>query len=272
MSSKRDPFDFLDAPHPEPAAPAPKKDEIELDWGKRENREPPAGRAPIARAILVRELAPNGDPLMEANGFAVRQLKEWTEILIDWETRNRYQVMDAAGRTVGYAGELGGGAWDALLRNFWAFRVIHLQFVGVDGRPLLTVRKPWTFFFAKAEVFDGDGRPLGVIQQRFKLFGRRLEILSPEGRSLAMICGPLLKPWTFNIMQGEREVATIVKKWDGIGRELFTDADTFGVRFRPSIELPFRKLVLAATLMIDFAYFEHRQRRGPRIRIGLFGD
>ena len=48
----------------------------------------------------------------------VRQRKEWTEIVIDLETRNRYAVMDAAGETLGAVAEIATGFSAFLARVF----------------------------------------------------------------------------------------------------------------------------------------------------------
>ncbi len=37
----------------------------------------------------------------------VQQRKEWTEIVIDFETRNRYAVMDTSGTSIGVVSPLG---------------------------------------------------------------------------------------------------------------------------------------------------------------------
>ena len=45
----------------------------------------------------------------------------------------------------------------------------------------------------------------------------------------------------------------------GVMREMFTDADTFGVEFGPQMSPELRTLTLAATFLIDFLYFEDRE-------------
>ena len=50
----------------------------------------------------------------------------------------------------------------------------------------------------------------------------------------------------------------ITKKWSGLLREAFTDADTFGVEMGPAMDPRLRPLMVAATFLIDFLYFEDR--------------
>jgi hypothetical protein len=66
----------------------------------------------------------------------------------------------------------------------------------------------------------------------------------------------LLKAWTFRVLRAEREVATIVKRWSGLGRETFTDADRFTLEFADVRDVTQRKLLLGALFLIDIQHFE----------------
>jgi uncharacterized protein YxjI len=71
--------------------------------------------------------------------------------------------------------------------------------------------------------------------------------------------GTLLHPWTFPVKKGDRQVACILKKWSGIGKEAFTDADTFLVRFEDAgLSENERRLLVMAALAIDFDFFEKK--------------
>jgi hypothetical protein len=52
-------------------------------------------------------------------------------------------------------------------------------------------------------------------------------------------------------------VGRIEKKWSGAFTEIFTDADTFLVTL-PQGDATLRALVLAAAVLVDFVWFEHR--------------
>ena len=54
-----------------------------------------------------------------------------------------------------------------------------------------------------------------------------------------------------------REVGRIEKKWSGLLRESFTDADNFLVTL-PDRDEALRTLVLAAAVLVDFLWFERR--------------
>ena len=48
----------------------------------------------------------------------IRQRKEWVEILVDWETKNQYEILDAEGNELGSVVEKAGGLFDAMRRGF----------------------------------------------------------------------------------------------------------------------------------------------------------
>ncbi|KAH3743082.1 Phospholipid scramblase 2 [Pelomyxa schiedti] len=57
-------------------------------------------------------------------------------------------------------------------------------------------------------------------------------------------------------------LGTIQKRWSGLSRELFTDADTFFVTFPTAANGKQRVLLLGALLLIDFMFFERRNNGG----------
>ncbi|RKH42508.1 scramblase [Corallococcus sp. AB049A] len=198
--------------------------------------------------------------LRDERTLRVRQVKEWGEILTGFEGRNRYEVVGDDGGPLFFAGEVGSGLGLFLLRGFLkAKRPFTMELKSASGETLLRLRRPWRFWLSRLEVEDGEGRHLGAIQQRFRFFTRAYEVLGPGGEELARLNGPFFRPWTFNVEQQGREVGTIAKKWSGFGKELFTDADNFGVRFDGLRDPLVRTLVVAATFLIDFVHFEDRR-------------
>jgi uncharacterized protein YxjI len=59
-------------------------------------------------------------------------------------------------------------------------------------------------------------------------------------------------------VQGDRELATVSKKWAGIGKELFTSADNYVLEIAPWLRAddPVRRLILASVLCIDMVLKE----------------
>ena len=197
--------------------------------------------------------------VVSTQSLVVRQQKEFTEIFTDFETKNQYAIQLPNGHTVLHAAETGGGAMAFLARNFLkASRPFHMSLRDASGASALELDRPWRWLFSRLEVADGGGRPLGAIQQRFAFLAKKFSILDAGGAEIASLHGPLLRPWTFRVLVQGQEVGTISKKFGGILREAFTDADTFGLELSPAMEPALRVMALAATFLIDFLYFEDR--------------
>jgi hypothetical protein len=86
-------------------------------------------------------------------------------------------------------------------------------------------------------------------------------VLSSNGAKLFDLFGPLLHPWTFNIQENGRELGMIQKKWSGLLKEGFSDADNFGVTFPRDWPVEKKTLALGAVFLIDFVHFEDKGNR-----------
>jgi len=87
------------------------------------------------------------------------------------------------------------------------------------------------------------------------------EILDRNGNEIFELFGPLLHPWTFQIKKGGLELGKITKKWSGLVKESFTDADNFGITFPEGIDLSQKAVLLGAVFLIDFIHFENSGNR-----------
>ena len=196
------------------------------------------------------------DQLAGVSGLVVVQRKEWGEILSGFETKNKYVVLDQAGRQLFLAAEEGGSL---LLRWFLkASRPFTIVVLSPHGQTVLRVQRPFRFYFHQADVVDAAGRRLGTIQRRFSLVRRIYSVLDDSGRELFELYGPILHPWTFEIRKDGREFGKITKKWSGLTLEAFTDADKFGVTFPAEWDAAVKAVFLGAVFLIDFVHFENQ--------------
>ncbi len=193
----------------------------------------------------------------------VRQTKEWGEILIGFETRNRFDILDETGAVVGHAAEEAGGFGAMLLRNLLGHcRACKVHLYDASGQPVGRGEKPFRFYFHRMEAFEGD-RKIGAIQRRFSILHRIFTIESADGRELLTIKSPFFRIWTFKLLLDGQEIGRIAKKWGGLLREFFSDADTFGVEFsHPKLPEDARKLLLIAVFLVDFTCFENNSKSG----------
>lgn len=199
----------------------------------------------------------------QATTLSVRQRKRWVEILTSFDARNSYAVHDQDGRQLLGVQEQGQGLGCFLKRLFLGpFRPFTAHVEAADGqRRILTLRRPFRFYFHRLEVSDGDGRLLGAIQRRWAWLRRRYVVEGDDGRELATLFGPILRPWTFKILlPGDPGlgVGLLQKRWSGMAKELFTQADNFWITFDGVQDPGLRALLFSATVLIDVVHFERK--------------
>lgn len=194
-----------------------------------------------------------------APGLAVVQRKELAE-LFGFETRNKYEIRTAAGEPLGFAAEQQRGLLGFLLRQVLGhWRSFEILIFDTERAPMLVASHPFRWFFQRLEVADAMGRALGALQRRWSWFSKRFDVEDAQGNVQLTVDSPLFRPWTFTFMRHGQVVATIRKRWSGLLREAFTDADNFGIEFLPGPISPVeRRLLLAAAVFVDLMYFEQQ--------------
>lgn len=189
----------------------------------------------------------------------VRQIKEWTEILTGFETKNRYAVYGADGTTeLAHIAEESGVAGRFFLAQSRAC-TLHVYDRGM--REIGHIDKPFSFFLHEMTVVD-EGRVIGTVARQLTPLPfvlRYFVVRDTHGVKAAEIHGAIWHPWTFNVRANGRTVAVIAKGWGGALREMFTTADTFGLELTARVSDDLKKLLLAATMLVDFCYFEDKK-------------
>jgi uncharacterized protein YxjI len=216
------------------------------------------------------------DSLLGARRLLIQQVKEWSEILLGYEARNRYEVQNENGVVVARVAEEGGGMGRWLGRQFLGkCRQATLHVIDPAGREVARIEKPFRWYFQEVELRE-EGYPVGTIVRRFAMFTDRFALLDDDRELLSIERGFLDHfrfRGTFRVTMGGVEVALIRKEWRGLLTEAFTDADRFGIEFTvPDLPVVVRKLLFAATFLIDFTCFENNRRGGFSINLVSFGD
>ncbi len=194
--------------------------------------------------------------LLSISSLVVSQQKEWGEILTGFETKNRYAISDVSGSRLYLAAEEAGST---LLRWFLkALRPFTIAVLTENGQVILRVIRPFRFYFHRADVVDSQGQTIGAIERRFSVLRRIYSVLDSSGEEVFQLFGPILHPWTFQIRNDGIEYGKITKKWSGLLKEGFTDADNFGVMFPAEWDVKLKALFLGAVFLIDFVHFENK--------------
>jgi uncharacterized protein YxjI len=194
--------------------------------------------------------------LTALTSLIVNQKKEWGEIVTGFETKNKYAVSDIQGQQLYFAAERKGSLLARLFLK--ANRPFYLAILDNEGQTKMSVRRPFRFFFHEATVSDSDGKVLGIIKKNFSIISKKYTLFDQRGKELYTLNGPLLKPWTFHIRKQSDDVGKITKKWSGLLKETFSDADNFGIEFPTNIDNETKAFLLGTVFLIDFVHFENK--------------
>lgn len=187
--------------------------------------------------------------------LVVRQAREMAEVLLGFETRNRYAICTPEGEVAGYCVEEGSGLGAALTRNLLGVaRPAHFHIYDPQQREIARGQKPFRLWFHRINVYEGTTQ-IGAVERRIGLFRRVFRVEDADGAELATIQSGILNFRQFEVRENGQKVGEIAKKWGGLTRELFTDADTFGVELGQAGP-KLRPLLLLATFLIDLTCFE----------------
>ncbi|MEX2213991.1 MAG: phospholipid scramblase-related protein [Phycisphaeraceae bacterium] len=126
-----------------------------------------------------------------------------------------------------------------------------------DGKPLIIVKRGVSFFRSHVKVYDENEQLIGGFKQRFWSIGGKFEVLDDQDKSVCMLKGKWTG-WDFRFLAGDEEYAHVSKKWAGLGKELFTSADTYMLEISNDVppDHPVRELVMAAVMVIDMVLKE----------------
>jgi len=197
--------------------------------------------------------------LVSRQEIVLRQRRELAE-LAGLETRNKFEIVGSDGAQIGFAAEQGSGLGATLARMFLGhWRTFEIHVFDTARQLVLVAEHPWRLWFQRLEIRTPDGRVLGALQQRFALLYKRFDVEDALGAARMRVASPLWKPWTFPFERDGRDVAFVRKKWSGLVKEAFMDADNFKIELvDPSLTEDDRMLILAAGLFIDLQYFERK--------------
>ncbi|KAM8709924.1 hypothetical protein ACLKA7_016688 [Drosophila subpalustris] len=217
--------------------------------------------------------------LTSIDQLLVKQKVELLEAFTGFETNNKFSIKNALGQKVYYAVEDN----DCCTRNIcgpsrpfdmkvfdnYQQEVIHMY------RPLACSACCFPCCLQSMDVSAPPGNTIGTIEQEWSICSPSFRILNHIGDTVLRIEGPfctfsLCGDVEFNIVSltGEK-VGKISKQWSGLAREIFTDADFFGITFPLDLDVRMKAVLLGATFLIDAMFFEKSGNREAD-RPGMF--
>jgi len=125
------------------------------------------------------------------------------------------------------------------------------------GEKVLRVKRGVSFFVSNVEVFDEKDELIGRFKQKFWSIGGKFNVVDPNDIFICTLKGKWTA-WDFRFMKETIEFAHVSKKWNGLGKELFTSADNYMLEISKDVvdNNPIRILILAAVMCIDMVLKE----------------
>ncbi len=128
----------------------------------------------------------------------------------------------------------------------------------LQGNQIVRVHRGATFLRSTVTVFDENDNPVGKFRQKLFTIGAKMKLLDMNDTELGLLKGSIVGwDFTFSTIDG-LELATITKKWAGVGKEMFTTADNYMLEVNGAVQLdnPVRMLILGAVICIDMVFKE----------------
>lgn len=226
---------------------------------------------------------PNCPPGLEylttIDQLLVKQKVELLEALTGFETNNKFTIKNSLGQKVYWGIEEN----DCCTRNMCGpARPFDMKILDIYKNQVMHMHRPLAcsscFFpccLQSMEVSAPPGNVVGTIEQEWSICTPQFTIRNHLGDPVIRIEGPfctftMCGDVEFKVMSltGE-QIGKISKQWSGLVREMFTDADFFGISFPMDLDVRMKAVLLGACFLIDAMFFEKQANRETD-RPGMF--
>lgn len=251
----------------------PGKNMVNPNYGQ----NPPVPPGYVPPAMMPAPMRPAGCPpgleyLTQIDQLLVHQKLELAEVVLGWETNNKYMVKNTLGQQVFFVAEENDCCTRMCLGAIRSF-VLHVQ--DNMGQEVMTITRPircssccFPCCLQELEVQSPPGTPIGYVVQNWHPFLPKFTIQNERKEDVLKIVGPFCackccSDVNFEVMSMDEtsKVGTISKQWTGFVREAFTDADNFGIKFPLDLDVKIKGVLLGACFLIDFMFFENNNNK-----------
>lgn len=222
---------------------------------------------------------PGLEYLSQIDQILIHQQVELLEVLIGFETNNKYEIKNILGQRIYFAVE----DTDCCTRNCCGTnRPFTMRILDLMGREVITLQRPLRCTscccpccLQEIEIYAPSGVPVGYVIQNWHPCLPKLTIKNERKEDVLKIIGPCLVcgccadvDFEIKSLDEENVIGKISKQWTGFVREAFTDADNFGIQFPLDLDVKMKAVMLGACFLIDFMFFE--RTGGQEQRAGVW--
>lgn len=216
-------------------------------------------------SVIPAGVPPGLEYLIPTNQIIVQEIKDG--IFFSSHTAKKYDIYDASGRRIFYATETSyDGCCNSSFRN-WNIDIFDCMGQSVisgsrtGGGPCetnqLSVTSPQT------------GLNLGGVAENRDLIGTSWNILDGSGAPVLFLDAPIFSGGIYEkefplytLDEHRQQLGKITKKFTG----MFAREDVFGVQLPVNLDVKIKAVMIYATFLIDFQFYEQEQNRSSRRR------
>src|SRR5689334_6009920 len=140
--------------------------------------------------------------------------------------------------------------------NKWLPTIVNV-YEREGAEPVLSIHRGVALFRPKVHVTAGN-QQLGYFRAKAISIGPSFRMFDMQDREIGSVKGDW-KGWNFQLLgSGGEELGRVTKKWAGLAKELFTNADTYVISLSAAAagRRDVAQLLLAAGLAIDTVFKE----------------
>jgi transcription elongation factor Elf1/uncharacterized protein YxjI len=196
------------------------------------------------------------DIYSDLKGYEFNQQPCYVEAFVGFETRNEYSL-GLIGTNYSWVARETRGLSTAILRNILGgFFPYTLEVYDHNRNLIFNFKEKYRYFFSRTDVYDANGKYLGHVERGIPFIRRKLTIHNLKGVRTHTLASKVNNPFFFIITRNNRKCGEVTKKWNGVVKEYFTDADKFSIRFNQGTDKTSKIMFLASAYLIDKTYFE----------------
>ncbi|XP_021196805.2 phospholipid scramblase 1 [Helicoverpa armigera] len=232
---------------------------------------PPLVAVDQKELVLSRPVSPEPQPLSELvpidRLFITKRLRVRNVLFLRGK-KNRFFVRTSDQALV-YTIEEENSWWVGYF--CYGLRPLQLRVLNSQGSEVMRINRPYSCTarilpcqLQHLEVFSPPGQLIGCVEQQWTPVKPTYLVKNGEGDILFWIRGPFItlscfRDVQFSIVRPDgTAVGATCKRWQGLTHALFFApvTDKFGVAFERDLRVEEKALLLAATLLMDYMYYD----------------
>uniref|UniRef100_A0A8D0DWS4 Phospholipid scramblase n=1 Tax=Salvator merianae TaxID=96440 RepID=A0A8D0DWS4_SALMN len=253
-------------------------------YGAFPNQNQLSAAAPViwmAAPPAIPKCPPGLEYLSQLDQISVQQQIELMEMISGFETCNKYEVKNSAGQMVYFAAEEND---EFTLNCYGALRPFTIKLFDSRSQPVMQVSRefycsicccPCICCLEELEVQAPLGTVIGYVKQNWHPCLPKFSILNEAREDVLKMTGPCVPCRCFEdinfevkTLDGKSTIGSVSRQWTGFAREAATDASNFNIRLPVDLDIKVKAMVMGASFLLDFMFFEHsgNRNRGNRRR------